>query len=80
MEALKDKVFGIGEGETAAVSALGRHYLVRVESVQKPGEPDAEDRKNLAERLARQKSNFVLQDWLKNLRERSDVKVDQAVL
>lgn len=80
VEALKDKVFGIGEGETAAVSALGRHYLVRVESVQKPGEPDAEDRKKLAERLARQKSNFVLQDWLKNLRERSDVKVDQAVL
>ncbi len=80
VDALKDKVFGVKEGETVAVSALGKHYLVRVQGIQEPSAPDTGEKKKLAERLVRQKSNFVLQDWLKNLRERSDVKVDKTLL
>ncbi len=80
VEKLKDTVFALKEGDVATVSALGKHFLVRVQAIQPPNEPLDEDRKKLADRLARQKSNFLLDDWLKNLRTSSEVKVDKTVL
>ena len=77
---IKDAVFPLEKGQTTSASAFRKHFLLRVQDRKLPGEPTEEQIKTLTARLKRQKSSTAFQDWIKNLREKSNVLIDQTLL
>ncbi len=77
---IKDKAFLMDKGQTAAVSALRKHYLIKLADREEAGEPTEEQIKTITERLKREKGNIVFLDWFRNLREKSTIKIDKTLL
>jgi peptidyl-prolyl cis-trans isomerase D len=77
---IKDKVFSLDKGQVTSASAFRKHYLLRVQEKKLAGEPSEEQIETITARLKRQKSTTVFNDWVKNLRERSDIMIDQTLL
>ncbi|GJL77718.1 MAG: peptidylprolyl isomerase [Nitrospinaceae bacterium] len=77
---IKDKAFSLEKGQAASASAFRKHYLFRVQDRKLAGEPTEEQIKTITARLKRQKSTTAFNDWIKNLREKSNVLIDQTLL
>ena len=80
VKAIKEAVLGLEKGQSSGVSARKKYYLFRVQDIEEAGEPDQDEIKTLTARLKRQKSSVAFQDWLKNLREKSDILIDETLL
>nr|NIQ03672.1 hypothetical protein [Nitrospinaceae bacterium]NIR57559.1 hypothetical protein [Nitrospinaceae bacterium]NIS88029.1 hypothetical protein [Nitrospinaceae bacterium]NIT84893.1 hypothetical protein [Nitrospinaceae bacterium]NIU47069.1 hypothetical protein [Nitrospinaceae bacterium] len=78
--AIKEKAFGLDVGETAGVHAVNKYFLFRVADRMEAGDPDEKRLDQLRARLHRQKANVLFQDWLANLKERSEIYVDKTLL
>jgi len=78
--AIKDNVFPLEKGQTTSAEAFRKFYLLRVQDRKQPGEPTKEQIDSITARLKRQKATTLFQDWLKNLREKSDVMIDKTLL
>ena len=77
---IKDKVFSLEKSQVTSATAFRKHYMLRVQDRKLPGEPTEEQVKTLTARLKQQKSATVFNDWIKNLREKSNVLIDQTLL
>lgn len=77
---IKDKVFPLDKGQTASATAFRKHYLIKLQDRKHAGEPDKEQLETITARLKRQKSTTVFNDWIKSLREKSNILIDQTLL
>lgn len=77
---IKDKVFQLEKGQTTSATAFRKDYLIQLNDRKQAGEPSKEQLETISARLKRQKSTTVFNDWIKNLREKSDVMIDQTLL
>lgn len=77
---IKDQVFDLAPGKAASVTALKQLYLVRVKERKEAPVPDQKQKDDIYSRLQRQKGDAVFKDWLKSLRERSEVLIDETLL
>ena len=80
VQAIKESVLGLEKGQTSGVSARKKYYLFRVQDIEVAGEPDPDEIKTLTARLKRQKSTVAFQDWLKNLRGKSNILIEETML
>lgn len=79
----KEGLFGLKEGEyfPEVVSQNGRHYIFRLSGVREADEAGFEPRKaEFQQRLLAEKQDEALGKWLRGLREKSKIKVNEAVL
>jgi len=77
---IKDAVFPLEKGQVTSASAFRKHYLLRVQEKKLPGEPTEDQIQTITARLKRQKSNTVFNDWVKNLRARSNILINKTLL
>jgi peptidyl-prolyl cis-trans isomerase D len=77
---IKDQVFPLEKGQTTSVTAFRKHYLIQFQDRKQAGEPTKEQLATISAQLKRQKSTTVFNDWLKNLREKSNIMIDQTLL
>ncbi len=77
---IKEKVFPLAKGQATSASAFRKNYLLRVQDRKQAGEPTEEQLETITARLKRQKATTTFQDWLKNLREGSEVLIDRTLL
>lgn len=77
---IKDKVFPLEKGQTTSASAFRKHYLIQFQERKQAGEPTGEQIESISARLKKQKSTTVFNEWLKNLRGKSEVMIDQTLL
>lgn len=77
---IKDKAFSLEKGQATSATAFRKHYILRVQDRKLPGKPTEEQIETLTARLKRQKSATAFNDWIKNLREKYDVLIDQTLL
>ena len=77
---IKNKVFQLEKGQTTSVTAFRKHYLIRLQDRIQAGEPTREQLETISARLKRQKSTTVFNDWIKSLREKSNILIDQTLL
>ncbi len=77
---IKDKVFPLEKGQTTSATTFRKHYLIKVQDRNPAGEPTKEQLETISARLKKQKSTTVFNDWLTNLREKSNILIDQTLL
>ncbi len=77
---IKEQAFKLKKGETAGVSSRNKFYLIKVADRQTAGEPNEEQSKRVQARLKKEKGDVFFQEWLKNLREKADIKIDRTLL
>jgi len=77
---IKDQVFALEKGQTTSATAFRKHFLIQLKDRKDAGEPTKEQLKTISAQLKRQKSTTVFNDWLKNLREKSNILIDQTLL
>jgi len=77
---IKDKVFPLKKGQTTSATAFRKHYLIQLKDRNQAGEPTKEQLETISARLKRQKSTTAFNDWIKNLREKSNILIDQTLL
>ena len=77
---IKNKVFQLEKGQTTSATVFRKHYLIKLQDRKQAKEPTKEQLKTISARLKRQKSTMVFNDWIKNLREKSNILIDQTLL
>jgi peptidyl-prolyl cis-trans isomerase D len=77
---IKDAVFPLEKGQVTSASAFRKHYLLRLQEKKLADDPSEEQIKTITARLKRQKSTTVFNDWIKNLREKSNILIDKTLL
>jgi peptidyl-prolyl cis-trans isomerase D len=77
---IKDKVFPLEKGQVTSASAFRKYYLLRLQEKKLPGAPSEDQIETITARLKRQKSTTVFNDWIKNLRENSNILIDKTLL
>ncbi len=77
---IKDKVFPLEKEQTASETAFRKHFLIQLKDRKNAGEPTKEQLDTISARLKRQKSTTVFNDWIKNLRDKSNILIDQTLL
>jgi parvulin-like peptidyl-prolyl isomerase len=56
------------------------YYLIRLQDRQKADIPKAEDLKDLRKKITLEKGNSIFQEWMNNLKERSEILIDKSQL
>ena len=54
------------------------YYLIRLQERQKADAPDMETLKELRKKLKLEKGDSAFQEWMKNLKESSEILVDKS--
>ena len=80
LKKVKAKAFELDIGKSGWVSERNKYYLIRVQDREKASAPDPEDLKELTTRLKLDKGNSVFQEWMENLKERSEILIDKTQL
>ncbi|MBI4382898.1 MAG: SurA N-terminal domain-containing protein [Nitrospinae bacterium] len=77
---IKEQAFKLKKGETAGVWSRNKFYLIKVADKQAAGDPNEEQTKRIQKHLKKEKGDVYFQEWLKNLREKADIKIDRTLL
>ncbi len=80
VESLKNKLFALEQGETAAGSTRAAHYLFRIIEKEDSGEPSSEETQEIYARLKREKASVVFREWLDNIRGKAEIMIDKTLL
>ena len=78
LEKLKTKAFELNNGKTGWVLVRNNYYLIRLQERQKADAPDMETLKELRKKLKLEKGDSAFQEWMKNLKESSEILVDKS--
>ena len=78
LEKLKNKAFELNNGKSGWVLVRNKYYLVRLQGRKKAGVPEAESLKELKIKLKSEKGDSAFQEWVRNLKEGSEILVDKS--
>lgn len=78
LKKLKTKAFELNNGKTGWVLVRSNYYLIRLQERQKADAPDMETLKELRKKLKLEKGDSAFQEWMKNLKESSEILVDKS--
>jgi len=80
LEKLKTKAFELDNGKSGWVLVRDNYYLIRVQDRQKANAPDIEALKELKTKLKLEKGDSAFQEWMGNLKEKSEILIDKSQL
>lgn len=77
---VKEKSFALKVGDTATMKVRNRFYLLKRVEKEAAGEPDEEQTKKIVQRIKQEKNRQTFQEWLNNLKDRSEILIDQTLM
>ena len=80
LEKVKTKAFELDNGKSGWVLVRDNYYLIRVQDRQKANAPDIEALKELKTKLKLEKGDSAFQEWMGNLKEKSEILIDKSQL
>ena len=80
LENVKTKAFGLDNGKSGWTLVRDNYYLIRLQDRQKADAPDIEALKELKTKLKLEKGDSAFQEWMGNLKERSEILIDKSQL
>ena len=80
LEKVKTKAFELDDGKAGWAFVRDNYYLIRVRDRQKANAPEIEALKELKTKLKLEKGDSAFQDWMENLKERSEILIDKSQL
>jgi len=80
LENVKTKAFELDNGKSGWTLASDINYLIRLQDRQKADAPDIEALKGLRTKLKLEKGDSAFQEWMGNLKERSEILIDKSQL
>ena len=80
LEKVKTKAFELDNGKTGWAFVRDNYYLIRVQGRQKANAPEIESLKELKTKLKLEKGDSAFQEWMGNLKERSEILIDKSQL
>ena len=80
LEKLKTKAFELDNGKSGWAFVRNNYYLIRLQDRQKANAPEIEALKELKTKLKLEKGDFAFQEWMGNLKERSEILIDKSQL
>ena len=80
LEKVKTKAFELDNGKAGWAFVRDNYYLIRVQDRQKANAPEIEALKELKTKLKLEKGDSAFQEWMGNLKERSEILIDKSQL
>jgi peptidyl-prolyl cis-trans isomerase D len=80
LEKVKTKAFELDDGKSGWTLVRDNYYLIRLQDRQKANAPEMEALKELKTKLKLAKGDSVFQEWMGNLKERSEILIDKSQL
>jgi peptidyl-prolyl cis-trans isomerase D len=77
---IKEKAFSMKIGEFSSAKIRNRFYLYKLEDIEKAGEPDSEQTRQIANKIKIDKSRQAFQEWVENLKTGAKILVDKTLL
>lgn len=77
---IKEKTFVMNVGDTSAAKVKNRFYLFKLVEKEAAGEPDEEQVQKIIQRLKREKSTQMFQEWVENLKTRAEIVIDENLI
>ena len=77
---IKEKAFSMEIGEFSSAKVRNRFYLYKLEDIEKAGEPDSEQTRQIANKIKIDKSRQAFQEWVENLKTGAKILVDKKLL
>ena len=78
LKKLKTKAFELANGKSGWVLVRNNYYLIRLQDREKANAPDVESLKELKAKLKLEKGDSAFQEWMRNLKESSEILVDKS--
>jgi peptidyl-prolyl cis-trans isomerase D len=76
---IKEKAFSMKIGEFSSAKVRNRFYLYKLEDIEKAGEPDGEETRQIANKIKADKSRQAFQEWVENLKTGAKILVDKTL-
>jgi hypothetical protein len=80
LENVKTKAFELDNGKSGWTLVRDNYYLIRLQDRQKADAPEIEVLKELRTKLKLEKGDSVFQEWMGNLKEKSEILIDKSQL
>ena len=80
IQEVKEKALAMKVGDTASAKVRNRFYLFKRTEKEDAGEPDKEQSQKIIQRIKQEKSRQTFQEWIENLKARSDIMIDQTLM
>ena len=80
IEEIKENSFSMKVGDFSAAKIRNRFYLYQLIEVEKAGEPNAVQTKEINNQIKIEKSRQAFNEWIKNLKTRATIMVDKTLL
>ncbi len=77
---IKEKTFAMKVGDTSSAKVKNRFYLFKLVEKESAGEPDKEQSQKITEQIKREKSRQAFQEWMENLKTRSEIMIDKTLM
>ena len=80
IDQIKEKAFTMKTGEFSSAKVRDRFYLYKLADMEKAGEPDSEQTKQITNKIKIEKSRQAFQEWIENLKNGAEILVDKTLL
>lgn len=80
IDQIKEKSFSMKVGEFSSAKVRDRFYLYKLADVEKAGDPDAEQTRQITNKIKMGKSRQAFMEWVENLKTGADILVDKTLL
>ena len=77
---IKEKAFSMKIGDFSSAKVRNRFYLYKLEDIEKSGEPNSEQTRQIANKIKIDKSRQAFQEWVENLKTGAKILVDKTLL
>ena len=77
---IKNKAFTMSIGDTASAQVKNRLYLFKLVEKEAAGEPGKEMTQKIIEQVKLEKSRQSFQEWVANLKTRSEIMIDKTLM
>ena len=67
-------------GEFSSAKVRNRFYLYKLADIEKAGTPDSKQIKKIMGKIKAEKSRQAFQEWVKNLKDGTEILVDKTLL
>ena len=80
IEEIKEKSFSMKVGDFSSAKIRNRYYLYKLSDIEKAGEPNTEEAKEITNQIKMEKSRQAFNEWVENLKTRATILVDKTLL
>jgi peptidyl-prolyl cis-trans isomerase D len=80
IDQIKEKAFAMKIGEFSSAKVRDRFYLYKLADIEKAGDPDSDQTRQITNKIKIEKSRQAFQEWIENLKTGAEILVDKTLL